>query len=450
MTKTATAGLDFAGVEQLLEDAAGGPIDTTKKSDGKEKDVKEKNGDRDKKRKRSKSRSRSREQRHEKEKEREKKRESEREAVVSDRNNLSMRELEASRREETRRREEEEERVKAIEDATRGERTVMVASLPLKADERDIYEFFTSLGNSVRDVQIIRDARTGRSKGVGYIEFSTTESAMRALSLNGRSIRGHNVMIQPSRSEKNRMGNTLAGAGMEAAVMPPMEAALRLYVSGLVGGLANIDEAALRKLFVPFGDLDFVDVQKGFAFVQFRRSSEGRAAIGQLDNFVLAGQRIKVGVATPEMSATALAAIGNPANLKQAALPAPTATVDLAAASPYISLLGMFSPGEVNLKKDPNFYKELEEEISEEVEKFGKLKGVYASRSSRKNPGLVWIRFGAILAAEKCREALDKRFFGGKRITARFVTEAEYKSGMASALSSAAVASAAPITSALV
>lgn len=38
---------------------------------------------------------------------------------------------------------------------------MMIVCLHHKADERDVYEFFSKNAGKVRDVQIIRDARTG-------------------------------------------------------------------------------------------------------------------------------------------------------------------------------------------------------------------------------------------------------------------------------------------------
>merc|ERR1719316_1053853 len=93
-------------------------------------------------------------------------------------------------REEQRRQEEEEERKRQIEDATRGDRTVMIVCLHHKADERDVYEFFSTNAGKVRDVQIIRDARTGRSKGLAYIEFYLQESTLKALALSGHPVKG--------------------------------------------------------------------------------------------------------------------------------------------------------------------------------------------------------------------------------------------------------------------
>jgi RNA-binding protein 23/39 len=44
--------------------------------------------------------------------------------------------------------------------------------LPLKAKEKDIWNFFFRANSGkIRDIRIIRDARSGRSKGVAYVEF---------------------------------------------------------------------------------------------------------------------------------------------------------------------------------------------------------------------------------------------------------------------------------------
>ncbi|KAI3702001.1 hypothetical protein L6452_27569 [Arctium lappa] len=53
-----------------------------------------------------------------------------------------------------------------------------------KADERDVYEFFSRVGK-VRDVRLIMDCNSTRSKGVGYIEFYDAMSVPMARALSG-------------------------------------------------------------------------------------------------------------------------------------------------------------------------------------------------------------------------------------------------------------------------
>mmetsp|Transcript_89234 Transcript_89234/g.257320 ORF Transcript_89234/g.257320 Transcript_89234/m.257320 type:complete len:149 (-) Transcript_89234:121-567(-) len=100
--------------------------------------------------------------------------------------------------------EEEEERRKLAQDAARMDRTVMVVGLSVKADERDIFEFFVGAAGKVRDVQIIRDARTGRSKGVAYVEFQSHEGTVRAMGMSGQSMKGAAIRVQPAQSDGGR------------------------------------------------------------------------------------------------------------------------------------------------------------------------------------------------------------------------------------------------------
>mmetsp|Transcript_42729 Transcript_42729/g.107456 ORF Transcript_42729/g.107456 Transcript_42729/m.107456 type:complete len:177 (-) Transcript_42729:24-554(-) len=100
--------------------------------------------------------------------------------------------------------EEDEERRRLAEDAARMDRTVMVVGLNVKADERDIFEFFVGAAGKVRDVQIIRDARTGRSKGVAYVEFQSHEGTTKALGMSGQTMKGAAIRVQPSQSDGGR------------------------------------------------------------------------------------------------------------------------------------------------------------------------------------------------------------------------------------------------------
>ena len=99
-----------------------------------------------------------------------------------------------------------------MEEARREDMTILVYCLPLKAKERDIWNFFykNNVGK-IRDIQIIRDIRSRKSKGIAYVEFYTAESVQKALlmterpfELKGRVFMG--LKVQHSQAEKNRMG----------------------------------------------------------------------------------------------------------------------------------------------------------------------------------------------------------------------------------------------------
>jgi len=372
-------------------------------------------------------------------------------------------------REEQRRTEEEEERKRQIEDATRGDRTVMIVCLHHKADERDVYEFFSTNAGKVRDVQIIRDARTGRSKGLAYIEFYLQESTLKALALSGQAVKGQAIRVQPSQAEKNRAAQA---AKQMINYSAPRETPLRLYVGGLTDSLANISEEELKKLFSPFGEIEFIDLHrdpytnkcKGFAFVQFKNASEAREAMTAMNGFQLAGKELKVGIATSDMQldgsgapaaggALALGGMGGPNELgddrdgefklqgadERMALMqklaagggiggpqgggAPMSLGPQGGGTPSIHLClhGMFNMAQVNLATDPEFFNDIHADVEQECKKYGSVSRVWADQSSSK--GDVWVKFGDLGSAQNCQRALDRRWFAGQQIIAEFTTE---------------------------
>mmetsp|Transcript_53216 Transcript_53216/g.147351 ORF Transcript_53216/g.147351 Transcript_53216/m.147351 type:complete len:457 (-) Transcript_53216:100-1470(-) len=446
--------LDFDAVEQLLDNA--------EKAAGLER----RDDDRRRDKKDRRSRSRSRERRG-----RDRSRSKSREARRVDKER---------EREEQRRKEDEEERRRQIEDSTRGDRTVMIVCLHHKADERDVYEFFSTNAGKVRDVQIIRDARTGRSKGLAYIEFYLQEATLKALALSGQAIKGQAVRVQPSQAEKNRAAQAAKAAISYTA---PRETPLRLYVGGLTDSLANISEEELKKLFSPFGEIEFIDLHrdpytnkcKGFAFVQFKNASEAREAMTAMNGFQLAGKELKVGIATSDMQAgeqgPALALGGSGATLdslddgakaqgpngvlgllkdssdrlalmqklqgsSSASGAAPgglrpmfpglagmTAAVNTNPSSTIV-LHGMFNPAQVNLQSDPEFFNDIEADVEQECRKYGSVLKVWPDQSSTR--GDVWVRFTDVASSTNCQRALDRRWFAGQQIIAEFTTESAW------------------------
>ena len=90
-----------------------------------------------------------------------------------------------------------------MEELDRDTRTVFAYNLSTKADEREIYQFFSRAGQ-VSDVRIIYDRNTPRSKGMAYVEFVSKEHIPVALSLTGQMLRNQVVMVKSSEAEKVR------------------------------------------------------------------------------------------------------------------------------------------------------------------------------------------------------------------------------------------------------
>ena len=81
----------------------------------------------------------------------------------------------------------------------------MITSIPSKASEDDIYNFLKENNiENIRDIQIVKDSQTGRSKGIGFVEFYTEDNLNDILSLNKRVFMGNSLGVVETKSERNR------------------------------------------------------------------------------------------------------------------------------------------------------------------------------------------------------------------------------------------------------
>lgn len=65
---------------------------------------------------------------------------------------------------------EQRERERELMELDRDTRTIFAYNLPLKATEKELFQFFSSAGK-IADVRIIVDRNTRKSKGFAYIEY---------------------------------------------------------------------------------------------------------------------------------------------------------------------------------------------------------------------------------------------------------------------------------------
>ncbi|KAI3319089.1 hypothetical protein HD806DRAFT_509997 [Xylariaceae sp. AK1471] len=190
----------------------------------------------------------------------------------------------------------------------RDRRTVFVQQLAARLRTKELKEFFEKVG-PVNEAQIVKDRISGRSKGVGYVEFKKEDSVTAALQLTGQKLLGIPVIVQLTEAEKNRQVRTTDGSGHGNSV--PFH---RLYVGNIH---FSITEQDLQNVFEPFGELEFVQLQKddtgrsrGYGFVQFRDADQAREALEKMNGFDLAGRPIRVGLGndkfTPESTANLL------------------------------------------------------------------------------------------------------------------------------------------------
>ncbi|KAK0732714.1 hypothetical protein B0T21DRAFT_412877 [Apiosordaria backusii] len=191
----------------------------------------------------------------------------------------------------------------------RDRRTIFVQQLAARLRTRELKEFFEKVG-PVAEAQIVKDRVSNRSKGVGYVEFKNEDSVQAALQLTGQKLLGIPVIVQLTEAEKNRQVRNPDSTGNHPNSIPFH----RLYVGNIH---FSITEQDLQNVFEPFGELEFVQLQKddtgrsrGYGFVQFRDATQAREALEKMNGFDLAGRPIRVGLGndkfTPESTANLL------------------------------------------------------------------------------------------------------------------------------------------------
>ncbi|KAK4986976.1 Phosphatidylinositol-3-phosphatase SAC1 [Elasticomyces elasticus] len=209
----------------------------------------------------------------------------------------------------------------------RDRRTIFVQQLSLRCRTKELIAFFEKVG-PVKEAQIVKDRVNNRSKGyyllsrplqilisrlpscrisVGYVEFRNEESVQPAIQLTGQKLLGLPIIAQHTEAEKNRMARTTEGGASTSNGVPFH----RLYVGNIH---FSITENDLQNVFEPFGELEFVQLQKedmgrskGYGFVQFLESAHAKEALEKMNGFEIAGRPIRVGLGndkfTPESTA---------------------------------------------------------------------------------------------------------------------------------------------------
>ncbi|VEL36615.1 unnamed protein product [Protopolystoma xenopodis] len=341
----------------------------------------------------------------------------------------------------------------------RDARTVFVWQLSARIRQRDLEDFFSSVGK-IRDVRLIMDNKTRRSKGIAYVEFREVESAQLALGLTGTRLLGVPIQIQQSHAEKNRLGNLVNSQVYAASTTyhrpPQPKGPMKLYVGSLH---FNITEEMLKGIFEPFGKLEELKLIKdtttgrsqGYGFVTYTNSDDAKKALEQLNGFELAGRPMKVNYVTEksdlhslslldnedadragielgttgrlalmaklaegtglELPKSALvqiqAAQGNPTLGAAGAVSSASATAPPVCTQCFM-LSNMFDPHIATLST----FEEIRDDVIEECSKFGGVLHMYVDRTSAQ--GNVYVKCPSIGAATNCVNALHGRYFSGR------------------------------------
>ncbi|XP_016390719.1 RNA-binding protein 39-like [Sinocyclocheilus rhinocerous] len=341
---------------------------------------------------------------------------------------------------------------------------------PFKKDKSPV-RAFVSIFFKVRDVRMISDRNSRRSKGIAYIEFVEATSVPLAIGLTGQRVLGVPIIVQVSQAEKNR------AAAMASMLQRGGAGPMRLYVGSLH---FNITEDMLRGIFEPFGKIEGIQLMmdsetgrsKGYGFISFADAECAKKALEQLNGFELAGRPMKVGHVTERSDASSASSfldndelertgidLGTTGRLQLMArlaegtgLQIPAAAkqalqmsgsvafgnlVNASTTQPLLSnpgmnqamnlpnqplathclqLSNMFSPQTEN---EPGWDLEIKDDVIEECRKHGGVVHIYVDKNSPQ--GNVFVKCPTIPVAMAVVGALHGRWFAGKMITAAYV-----------------------------
>ncbi|TQD71886.1 hypothetical protein C1H46_042576 [Malus baccata] len=384
------------------------------------------------------------------------------------------RDLREREKENRRHKDKKEEGTEPESDPERDQRTVFAYQICLKADERDVYEFFSRAGK-VRDVRLIMDRNSRRSKGVGYIEFYDAMSVPMAIALSGQPLLGQPVMVKPSEAEKNLVQSTTSVVtGPGGMIGPYSGGARRLYVGNLhtnikeddlrqfarledarnalsLNGQLEIagrvikvsavtDQAGMQDLGANAGDFD--DDEGGGLSLNARsramlmqkldRSGTASSITGPLGTTAVNNAGVSLPMAPILGAAPGISSLVPPitsvpgfAGLGIAGLQIPTATLPsvdtVGVPSECLLLKNMFDP---TAESEPDFDLDIKDDVQEECSKYGKLKHIYVDKNTA---GHVYLRFETIEAALNARHVLHGRWFAGKMIETTFMLPQTYE-----------------------
>lgn len=177
-------------------------------------------------------------------------------------------------------------------------KTVFVGRLSWNVDSDWLAQEFAECGEVV-SARVQMDRSTGKSRGFGYVEFSTAEAVNAALALNGKEIDGRAVNIDktnPKPADPERRAKAYGDV--------PNQPSTVLFVGNVS---FDATEDGLWEVFAEYGEVKSVrlptdrDTQrmKGYGYVEFVDVESAKKAFEGAKGMDIAGRAIRLDYATP-------------------------------------------------------------------------------------------------------------------------------------------------------
>lgn len=83
---------------------------------------------------------------------------------------------------------------------------IYVGNLPFQISESQLESEFGKFGE-IKEIVLIKDRDTGRSRGFGFITFTTKEATKMALSINDKEIEGRRLKVTLAEAKPSPRNN---------------------------------------------------------------------------------------------------------------------------------------------------------------------------------------------------------------------------------------------------
>lgn len=86
------------------------------------------------------------------------------------------------------------------------EKQIYIGNLDYDAVEEDIQQLIEAKGLEAKEIKIIKDRFSGKSKGFGFIEFEDDDQVQKAIDLlDGQEIKSRKIRVNKARRRENRL-----------------------------------------------------------------------------------------------------------------------------------------------------------------------------------------------------------------------------------------------------
>lgn len=79
---------------------------------------------------------------------------------------------------------------------------VYVGNLPYRVNEYELKQHFAKFG-PISQARIVKNTKTGRSKGFAFVRYPSTKEAKKALAAHGTNLKGRTLVVRIAKSRED-------------------------------------------------------------------------------------------------------------------------------------------------------------------------------------------------------------------------------------------------------